>query len=163
MKKKKTSIVSMKSLIIMYLAISKIHYWIDIIREMAAADVAISSVIILNRTINRDLPIIMVAICFLVMDTKKGKLYKKLILGYIITVAAYTAYTFILRFILNLFFTLADTTWWLFYMNFTISFFAAGIVLNIKKWIYRRNEDKENKDSDLEKTEDGSVPLVEEV
>jgi len=142
MEKKKISIVSMKSLIIMYLAISKIHYWIDIIREMAAEDVAISSIMVLNRTINRDLPIIMVAICFLIMETKKGKLYKKLILGFIITVSAYTIYTFTLRFILGLFFTLADTTWWLFYMNFTISFFAAGIVLNIKKWIYKKKEDK---------------------
>jgi len=151
MKKKKTSIISFKSLVIMYLAISKIHYWVDVIREMAEADVAIASIDVLNRAINRDLPIIMVAICFLIMDSKKGKLYKKLILGYIITVVAYTAYTFTLRFILGFFFTIADTTWWLFYMNFTISFFAAGIVLNIKKWIYKKqeaNEDKENEAKD---------------
>jgi len=133
--------VSAKSLIIMYLAISKIHNWIDTIREMVEADVAVSSLEVLNRTINRDLPIIMVAVCFLIMDSVKGKLYKKMALGFIITVAAYTAYIFSMRVILGLFFTVADTNWLLFYMNFTISFFAAAIVLNIKKYIHKKSED----------------------
>ena len=144
MKKKKISAASIKNLLIMYLAISKIHYWIEVVREMIEQDIAMSSMEVLNRATNRELPIIMVAICFIIMDSAKGKLYVKLILGYLITVGAYTAYLFTARFILGLFFTVTNPNWWIVYLNFTISFFVVGIALNVKRHVKGRFMQKED-------------------
>ena len=143
MRSKLSSIVSLKSLLIMYLAISKIQYWIEVVRGMWEAE-AIVAIDILNRVTNRDLLIVMVAICFLAIDSSEGNIIKKLVLGYLITVVGYTIYLLAMRTLLGLFFTLTEPTWWVVYLNFTINFFVAGIVLHIKKYAAKRYEEKEN-------------------
>ena len=127
----------------MYLAISKIQYWVEIIRSLWGTE-ALVAIDILNRVTNRDLLIVMVAICFLVIDSSEGNLFKKLVVGYLITVIGYTIYLFLVRALLSLFFRLYDPTWWLIYLNFTINFFVAGIVLNIKKYVVKKYGDEAN-------------------
>jgi len=151
MKTKATKIISLKSLLIMYLAVSKIQYWIETFRGMWQAG-TLDAIDILNRVTNRDLLIVMVAICFLVIDSSNGNILKKLVLGYLITVAGYTAYLLLMRALLNIFFTLTEPTWWLIYLNFTINFFVAGIVLNIKKYVVKRFGDKEDSEQNVEPT-----------
>jgi len=82
----------------MYLAISKILYWIDSIGEVVTqSDLEGAGMLALNRVISRELPIILVVVCIIIIDMSKGKLLVKLVIGYVVSLASISLYIFIMN------------------------------------------------------------------
>ena len=81
MKPKKWS--GVKEGIIMFLAISKIMYWMNIIAEAAQSDFENAWGHIVDRILTRDLPIILVIASIIIIERSKGNRYFKLAVGYV--------------------------------------------------------------------------------
>jgi len=80
MKPKKWS--GVKEAIIMYLAVSKLLYWINNFAEVIQSDFDGAWQQVLERILTRDLPIILVVACLVVIDRAKGNRYIKLAIGF---------------------------------------------------------------------------------
>jgi len=85
-----------KTAFITYLAVSKILTWIDAASDMMQGDVGGARVAIIIRLIGRDLPLILAVIGFVFIHKSKGRLWLKLILGYVATIAILFLYLFIM-------------------------------------------------------------------
>lgn len=97
MNKKKSKWSGLKEGIILYLAISKIFYWMNLVGEMAQADFEGAWPFIIDRVLNQDLPIILVITALIIIDRLKGNLYVKLVIGYV----AYIAIIFVYNIVIN--------------------------------------------------------------
>jgi len=141
MKKRKWS--GLKEGIILYLAISKIMYWMSIVGEMAQHDFEGALPYVLDRIANRDLPIILVIICLIILDRINGNHYVKLAIGYAGFIGVVFIYTVTMQWIFEgslweglLFFR--DS-----FVGFTIQFVIISVLLSLKERFMKKVEDKQ--------------------
>ncbi|MCL2587964.1 MAG: hypothetical protein FWD84_00990 [Oscillospiraceae bacterium] len=130
-KQKKWS--NLKDGIIMYLAISKIMYWIGTFGEMAQNGFENAGMIFLERVLSQDLPLILVIVCIVIIESSKANFWIKNAMGYV-------AYNGIL-------FAYFVATAWIFggdpavgamnfggqFLGFTIQFIIIGVILHGKE------------------------------
>lgn len=93
--------VGIKSGIIMYLAITKIMYWMNKIAELSQNNFEGAWPYILERILGQDLPVILVVTCMVIIDMNKGNFYTRIAIGYGAYMAIVLAYSTTLQLILN--------------------------------------------------------------
>ena len=126
MKQSKWSTI--KDGLFLYLAISKILYWINTITEVMQSDFNGAGILILNRVSTRELPTLFVVICLILIDVEKGNFFLKLAIAYIASLTALFSYLFIL----SLFMHIGTTSYWNMFVGFTFNFVIVAVILNIK-------------------------------
>jgi len=146
MKKRKWS--GLKEGIILYLAISKILYWMNLVEEMAQSDFEGVWLVVIDRILTRDLPIILVVACLVIIDMSKGNHYLKLAIGYVVYV--------------GILFVYLAATQWIFqgdpmagillfrgsFVGFTIQYVIISAVLSLKEhFIEKAKETPEETDT----------------
>ena len=139
MKNRKWS--GLKAGIIMYLAISKIFYWMNMVGEMAQNDFENALPILTDRIINQDLPLILVVACLVVIDMSKGKIHTKLAIGYV----AYIGIIFVYSVVIAWIFQGDPVTGILLFgqqfVGYTISFVVVAIILELKEHFAKKVKD----------------------
>jgi len=131
----------LKAGIIMYLAISKIFYWQNMIVELLQSDLENAWSLVLDRLLTQDLPLILVIACLVVIDMSKGKIHIKLAIGYVAYIGILFVYAVALQWIFQnnpmegvLFFR--DS-----FVAFTIQFAIIGVILEIKEHFMKKVSD----------------------
>ena len=119
---------TLKDIIITYLAVSKILMWMDTLTEATGQELAGAGVQVMMRALDRDLPLIIVTVLFVLTDKLKGNLWIKLGVGYVAAVAFLMAYVFIM----DLFFGRQPGAYIGMFIGFSISFVIVTIILNLK-------------------------------
>jgi len=96
--------VFFKSAIITYLAISKILNWVDTASDMIQGDVggAYWWFPIFARLVVREVPLILAVLGFVLIHKSRGRLWIKLIIGYVATIVILFSYIFIAPLFINL-------------------------------------------------------------
>ena len=91
-----------KTAVITYLAASKILNWIDMASDMMQGGPEVTWFAIFARIFVRELPLILAVVGLVFVHRPKGRLWIKLIVGYIATIAILFAYLFIAPLFINL-------------------------------------------------------------
>ena len=140
-KKKQKKWTGLKEGIIMYLAISKIFYFQGMIEEMTQNDWEGALPILIDRVLNRDLPLILVIACLVIIDMSKGKFYIKLAIGYVAYIGIILAYSVAMAWLFQgdpmeglLFFREQ-------FLGFTIQFAIIAVILDIKERFMKKVKD----------------------
>ena len=133
----------------MYLAISKILYWVNTIGEIAQSDFDGVGMRVLSRALGREIPIILVVTCIILIDVMKGKLLIKIVIGYVASLGAILLYYSFLGLLWQTPPGLAD------YINqivgFTIQYAIVSVALTIKYYFKEKAEElAEAEDKDKE-------------
>jgi len=123
-----------KSALITFLAASKILNWIDAGFEMIQSDAEVAWFPLFARLIVRDLPIALAVIGFVFIHRSKGRLWIKLIIGYVATIAILFLYLFIAPLIFNM--SIITPLFDLF-VYYSVSYVAINIFL-VGKDIFKR-------------------------
>ena len=136
MKKRKWS--GLKDGLIMYLAISKIMYWINVVAGMAQNDFEEALPFVIDRILTQDLPIILVVACMVVIDRSKGKIHTKLAIGYVAFIGISFVYTVAIQWIFQgdpmggvLFFGRQ-------FVGFTIQYVVITVILEVKEHFIKK-------------------------
>jgi len=137
MKGQKWSFV--KTALITYLAVSKILYWIDAASDMMQGDMGGARIAIIIRIIGRDLPLVLAVIGFVFIHKSRGRLWIKLILGYVATIGILFLYLFIMvslgRISVMSYFNL--------FVYYSVSYVIINVVLLGKELIKRKAKAEE--------------------
>jgi len=132
-----------KSTIITYLAFSKILSWIDTASDMMQGDPGRPGGIwfaLFVRVIVRDLPLILAVVGFVFIHKSKGRLWIKLIVGYVATIAILFAYLFIAPFFFNL---VVVTPLFDLFVYYSTSYVIINLVLICKDFLKKRTKAEE--------------------
>ena len=119
---------TLQEIIITFLAVSKILMWMDTLSEATAQELAGAGAQVMMRALDRDLPLIIVTVLFVLTGKLKGNLWKKLGLGYVAAVAFLMTYVFIM----DLIFGREPDAYINMLIGFSISFVFVTIFLNLK-------------------------------
>jgi len=123
-----------KTALITYLAVSKILYWIDAASEMMQGDIGGARIAIILRILGRDLPLILAVIGFVFIHKSKGRLWVKLLLGYVATITILFLYLFIMvsigRMTVMSYFNL--------FVYYSVSYAIINVVLLVKDFVKKR-------------------------
>jgi len=133
MKNKKWDFI--KTAIITYLAASKILYWIDAIQDMMHADIGGAWFAIFARVIVRDLPLVLAVIGFVFLHRSRGRLWIKLIIGYVATIAILFSYIYIMVWLGRIYLASSPVSLLIYY---SISYVVINLVLLGKDYIKKR-------------------------
>jgi hypothetical protein len=129
MKDKKWSTV--KEVLFTFFAVSKILQWMDNISEATqGGDIADAGAAVLMRVLNRDLPLVLVCVCFVLIDKLKGKYLIKLAIGYAAAVVVILGYTFVI----DLIWGVPREVYFHNFVGFSLSFIPVTIILGIKEY-----------------------------
>ena len=85
-----------KTILITYLAVSKILYWIDAASDVLQGDMGGAWISVVMRIIGRDGPLLLAVIGFVAIHKTRGRLWIKLIVGYGATIGILFSYLFIM-------------------------------------------------------------------
>ena len=147
-KKKRKKWSGLKEGIIMYLAISKIFYWMNNIGELAQRDWEGAGEFVLDRILNQDLPIILVVACLVIIDMVEGKFYIKLAIGYV----AYLIIVVVYSTVVNWIFQGEPIDGLVFFrehfLGFTIQFAIVALILELKERFMNKVKDKPEDESE---------------
>jgi len=116
----------LKTAIITYLAASKILYWIDTASDMMQGGPGATWFAIFARLVVRELPLILAVVGFVLIHKSKGRLWIKLIVGYIVTIAILFSYLFIAPLFINL---VVVTPLFELFVYYSVSYAAINLVL----------------------------------
>ncbi|MCL2362861.1 MAG: hypothetical protein FWC73_13735 [Defluviitaleaceae bacterium] len=129
-----------KTALITYLAASKILYWIDAASDMMQADIGGARIAILFRIIGRDLPLVLAVIGFVFIHKSKGRLWLKLIVGYVATITILFSYLFIMEAIGRIYIASSYLSLFTYY---SVSYAVINVVLLGKDFLKRRAKTEE--------------------
>jgi len=129
-----------KSALITFLAASKILNWIDAGFEVIRSDAEVAWFPIVARLIVRDLPIALAVIGFVFIHSSKGRLWIKLIIGYVATIGILFLYLFIAPLIFNM--SIVTPLFDLF-VYYSVSYIAINIFLVGKDMLKKRTKGDE--------------------
>ena len=136
MKKRKWS--GLKEGIILYLAISKIFYWMNIVGEMAQNDFEAAWPFLIDRIVTRDLPIILVVTCLVIIDMSKGNTHLKLAIGYVAYIAILFAYSVTVQWFFEGYPMAGILLFRDQFVVFTIQFAIIAVILEIKEHFMKK-------------------------
>lgn len=145
--KKKRNWSKLKEGIILYLAISKILYWINTVGEMSQGNLGNAWPVIINRILNQDLPLILVIITLVLIDMSKGKHYLKLFIGYLGYLVVLFLYTLIVQQIFQGSWGLGFAVFGSLFWEFTLQFVIISVVLSLKEYFTGKVKEKPEKDT----------------
>ena len=117
----------------MYLAISKIFYWFNVIGELARNDWEDAGTFVINRILNQDLPIILVVACLVIIDMSKGKFWTKIAIGYVAYIGILVVYSVSMAWIFDGDPMAGLTFFRDSFVTFTIQFAIIAVILQIKE------------------------------
>jgi len=129
-----------KTALITYLAISKILYWIDTASDMMQGDPWSAGFAIFARIVVRELPLILAVIGFVFIHKSKGRLWIKLIVGYVTTIAILFSYLFIAPLFINL---VVETPLLELFLYYTVSYVIINLVLMGKDLLKKKTKNEE--------------------
>lgn|GEM_PF-1463452 len=129
-----------KTAIITYLAASKILNWIDKGLDVMQSDAEGARFAIIARLIVRELPLILAVVGLVFVHKSKGRLWIKLMVGYVATIAILFAYLFIAPFFFNL---LVVTPLFDLFMYYTVSYVILNLVLIGKSFLKTKTKTEE--------------------
>jgi len=131
-----------KDVLLIYLAASKILSWIQSISEMAQSDFSGEigfGILILARVLSADLPNILVAICFVYVDRRKGNPFVKFALLYVLALILMLAYNGTLNWFFGGYLTLE--VYFAIAIGFSINFLIVTSLLLLKRYFKNRFKD----------------------
>ncbi|MCL2841891.1 MAG: hypothetical protein FWE28_00265 [Oscillospiraceae bacterium] len=136
MKKRKWS--GLKEGIILYLAISKIFYWMNLIGEMAQRDFEGAWLLVIDRILTQDLPLILVVICLVIIDMSKANHYLKLAVGYVAYMFILLAYMVVVQWIfqgdpMRGLLVFRDS-----FIGATMQFVIISVILSLKEYFMKK-------------------------
>jgi len=137
-----------KTAIITFLAVSKMLNWIDTAFEVIRSDASGAWFVIFSRIVVRDLPIVLAVIGFVLVHRSKGRLWIKLIIGYVATISILFLYLFIAPLIINM---RIETPLFELFLYYSVSYVAINIVLVGKDLLKKRTKSEEISIIDNEK------------
>ena len=126
-----------KTVIITYLAISKILYWIDTASDMMQGDLGGAGFAIFARVVVREMPLILAVIGFSFIHKSKGRLWIKLIVGYVATIAILFSYLFIAPLFINL---VVVTPLFDLFVYYSVSYAIINLVLIGKDFLKKKTK-----------------------
>jgi len=129
-----------KTALITYLAISKILYWIDTASDMMQGNPWSAWFAIFSRIIVRELPLILAVLGFVFIHKSKGRLWIKLIIGYVATIAILFSYLFIAPLFVNL---VVETPLIELFLYYTTSYIIINLVLMGKDLLKKKTKNEE--------------------
>jgi len=129
-----------KTALITYLAASKILYWIDAASDMMHGDIGGAWVVVILRLIGRDLPLILAVIGFVFIHKSKGRLWIKLIVGYVATISILFLYLFIMVSIGRIYIA---SSYFSLFAYYSVSYAVINVVLLGKNFLKRRAKTEE--------------------
>jgi len=138
MKNKKWDFI--KTAIITYLAASKVLYWIDAAQGMVQSDLGGAWIAIFVRVMVRDLPLVLAVIGFVFIHRSKGRLWLKLIIGYVATITTLFSYIYIMVWTGRMY--LASSPFYLL-AYYSVSYIVINLVLLGKDFLKRRAKTEE--------------------
>ncbi|MCL2364354.1 MAG: hypothetical protein FWC71_06810 [Defluviitaleaceae bacterium] len=125
-----------KTILITYLAVSKILYWIDAASDMMQGDFGGAWISVMLRIIGRDGPLLLAVIGFVAIHKMRGRLWIKLIAGYAATIGILFSYLFIMvslgRISVMSYFNL--------FVYYSFSYAIINVVLLFKEWLKRKSK-----------------------
>jgi len=135
-KKRKWS--GLKEGIILYLAISKIFYWMNLIGEMAQRDFEGAWLLVIDRILTQDLPLILVVICLVIIDMSKANHYLKLAVGYVAYMFILLAYMVVVQWIfqgdpMRGLLVFRDS-----FIGATMQFVIISVILSLKEYFMKK-------------------------
>ena len=126
-----------KTAIITYLAISKILNWIDTASGIMQGNPGGAGFAIFARVIVRELPLILAVIGFVFIHKSKGRLWMKLIIGYVVIITILFAYLFIAPLFFNL---LIVTPLIDLFVYYSVSYVIINLVLIGKDFLKKKTK-----------------------
>ena len=146
MQKKKDKWLSIKEVLFVYLALSKIIYWVETVLAMEQSDFGGIGTAVLMRLLNRDLLLILSVIFFLLLDKfiekklKGGNLWKNVLL-YAVGFVGMIGLTYAYMWIMSWFFVVNIPSLVTLASNLFVGYIAAMVALNVK--YYFKAKEKE--------------------
>jgi len=128
-----------KAAFITYLAVSKILTWIDAASDMMQGDMGGARVAIIIRIIGRDLPLLFAVIGFVFIHKSKGRLWLKLILGYVATIAILFLYLFVMVSLGRI----SVTSYFNLFVYYSVSYAIINLVLLGKDFLKKKAKTEE--------------------
>jgi len=129
-----------KTALITYLAISKILNWIDTASDLMQGNPGGAGFAIFARVIVRELPLILAVIGFVFIHKSKGRLWIKLIVGYVVIIGILFAYLFIAPLFFNL---LIVTPLFDLFVYYSVSYAVINLVLIGKDLLKKKTKAEE--------------------
>jgi len=123
-----------KTILITYLAVSKILYWIDAASDMMQGDFGSAWLSVVLRIIGRDGPLLLAVIGFVAIHRTRGRLWIKLIVGYAATIGILFSYLFIMV-SLGRIYVMSYLNLFVYY---SISYVVINVVLLLKDLLKRK-------------------------
>ena len=122
----------------MYLAISKIFYWMNLIGEMAQRDFEGAWLLVIDRILTQDLPLILVVICLVIIDMSKANHYLKLAVGYVAYMFILLAYMVVVQWIfqgdpMRGLLVFRDS-----FIGATMQFVIISVILSLKEYFMKK-------------------------
>ena len=136
-----------KTILITYLAVSKILYWIDAASDVLQGDVGGAWISIVIRIIGRDGPLLLAVIGFVAIHKTRGRLWIKLIIGYAATISILFSYLFIMVSLGRIY----VTSYFNLFVYYSVSYGVINVVLLLKDLIKRKTKTEENLFNDEQK------------
>jgi len=124
-----------KTALITYLAISKILNWIDTASDLMQGNPGGAGFAIFARLVVRELPLILAVIGFVFIHKSKGRLWVKLIVGYVATITILFAYLFIAPLFINL---VVITPLFDLFVYYSVSYAIINLVLIGKDFLKKK-------------------------
>jgi len=129
-----------KTALITYLAISKILNWIDTASDVMQGGPGNAGFAIFARLVVRELPLILAVIGFVFIHKSKGRLWIKLIVGYVATIAILFSYLFIAPLFINL---VVETPLFDLFVYYSMSYVIINLVLIGKDLLKKKTKNEE--------------------
>ena len=122
----------------MYLAISKILYWMTVVGELALNDFEDAWPFVINRILGQDLPVILVIACLVIIDMSKGNIHIKLAIGYVAYIGISFAYMVAMNWIFQGDPMAGVLIFGSQFLMFTIQFVIIAVILEMKERLMKK-------------------------